>query len=203
MVSISCFYNHYNRFSLNLIFITYDRYIKIICNEKAVIMTKEQLTWNKDMYEFYILSLILTEDDRFITKIEGEKHYVISTKKYWKNLYLTKYYDNIEIPKYIRNPLNSQEPKRHSSFKKIRKFIKFFERQIEIVVSFEQIFNDIITDNMKINMNKYFRDMNKYLNRNRKKMLANINEYERDVLAAVSFRDLYGIDVMNEIVRKL
>ena len=129
MVSISCYYNHYNRDPVNFTFIKYEKYVKVIINETAIIITIEQLANNTKLFQIYILSLLCTEDTSMVGKIYGK--YVAYSQWYWKNLYFTSYYNltelyksNINRPK---NPLISQEPKRISSGKKIRKFTKVFD----------------------------------------------------------------------------
>ena len=128
MTTISCFYIHYNREPINFTFIRFQKYIKIVLNDKAIILDLSRFAANKSLFQIYILSLLLTEDTNSIsvyhTKTESNKNiYGVSTMWYWKYLHLVNDYRFIELEKQAtRNPLNMLEPKRETSEKKIRKF---------------------------------------------------------------------------------
>jgi hypothetical protein len=124
MVTISCYYNHYNRDPINFTFIKYEKYIKIILNDRSIIITIEQLVTNYYLFQIYILSLLCTEDTEIFSIRYGK--YGIYSQWYWKNLYFTNYYNFTELYKQ-KNPLFSQEPKRISGNKKIKKFSKLFD----------------------------------------------------------------------------
>lgn len=129
MVSVSCFYIHYNREPLNFIFIKYEKFIKILLNNKSIILSINELISYRELFNIYIISLLLTEDTSKINSeiIDKKKYYGISTIKYWKNIRLTSYYTTIFLERYShKNPLNTLEPKRSTSFKKINKFMKIF-----------------------------------------------------------------------------
>ena len=38
MVTISCFYNHFNSISVNIIFIQFEKFVKVILNNRIVIL---------------------------------------------------------------------------------------------------------------------------------------------------------------------
>ncbi len=128
--SISCFFitNHIEG-HINIIFIKFRSFIKVILNNKSVILNFRQLISNYRLFQIYLLSLLLTED---ISKIDidvvdNKIIYGISTLKYWKNFYLTLSYKTVYFKKkFNKNLLNTQEPKRSTSLKKINKFMRIF-----------------------------------------------------------------------------
>jgi hypothetical protein len=131
--TISCFYFHWYDASLKYIFIEYDNYFKVIINHKSIILTKQQLTLNFKLFQIYLISLLLTENTEDIMSIttyySKKQIYGINTiwyHKHWNVYELGNEPLFTKIDKYQhRNPLNTQEPIRHSSFKKINKFMNF------------------------------------------------------------------------------
>jgi len=129
MPTISCFYINYNRDPINIIFIKYENFVKVIFNRRAVILTNNQFVSSEELFNTYLISLILTEDTSKIDRvnIDNKIYYGVSTMRYWKNLYLTNFYKIISLEKSAhRNPLNSLEPKRASGHKKYSKFMRYF-----------------------------------------------------------------------------
>jgi hypothetical protein len=118
---------------LKYIFIEYDNYFKVIINHKSIILTKQQLTLNFKLFQIYLISLLLTENTEDIMSIttyySKKQIYGINTIWYHKNWNVYELGNEplfTKIDKYQhRNPLNTQEPIRHSSFKKINKFMNF------------------------------------------------------------------------------
>jgi hypothetical protein len=130
----------------------------------------------------YILSLFYTEDTSRV-EIIGEKLkinknrciYNIYARKIWKHLGLNEYYESITIkedyyrnsndpfdkiaqPKYTRNPFNTQEPKRTSSDKKIKKFIKHLNDVTFLKYdtnNFEMMLNECYLNELK-DINEYY-----------------------------------------------
>lgn len=88
MTSISCLYIHYNRIPINFVFVKYENFIKIMLNDKSVVMTIKDMISYRELFQIYIMSLILTEDTLTIerSRIEGKYIYGVSTIKYLKNL---------------------------------------------------------------------------------------------------------------------
>jgi len=138
MIEITCFYIHFNREPVNFTFIKYEKFMKIFFQSKKIIIAIENLRNYHLLFQFYILSLLCTENSKEISTISnsrGDKvYYGVSTHKYWKNFYFANYYDIILFEeKQTKNPFHSQEPKRETSIKKIRKFLKslnhMYERQ--------------------------------------------------------------------------
>lgn len=186
MVSVSCFYIYYTLRPINFTFITYDNYIRVILNDKSIILANEQLASNKILFQFYILSLLCTKDTSKVDKDYNKRYksivYSISTRKYWKCMYYTNDYENIRIlPK---NPFNGQEPKRHSSSKKYRKFMK----QLNTFVTVLRLnpINCIVDyyEMESIEFAEYFR---KYINYNKKIYLLSmiLHNYGHDVYTTI------------------
>jgi hypothetical protein len=129
MVEISCFYNHFNTEPISIIFIKFECFIQVILNNKAIILTNLELVSNNRLFQLFKLSLLCTEDTSYILSyyINDNLVHGISTQWYWKNMGFTDYYGVVELKyNYKRNLFNKQEPKRASSPKKIRKFMKLF-----------------------------------------------------------------------------
>jgi hypothetical protein len=188
MPSISCFYVHYNRDPINIIFVKYENFIKIFLNEKSVILTIQQLLSVRELFQIYLLSLLLTEDTSKISfDIEHYRNvYGVSTIRYWKNLYLTSTYNVVMLEKNPhKNPLNSNEPKRSTSLKKINKFLKKFDKYIDDnhIVDVERIFNEYYSMETS-SIFSYFR---RYIEHEKKiEMLSVVlHNYGKDVYSAV------------------
>jgi hypothetical protein len=211
MVAISCYYNHYNYESINCIFITYLNYVKIILNEKSIIFSKIQLKSNSKLFQMYILSLFYTQDTSQVEMVEEKLHknrsiYNIYTRKIWKHLRLNNHYEPITIeeyyrnpnnstykiaqPKYTRNPLNTQEPKRTSSNKKIKKFIKHLNDVTFLKYdtnNFEMMLNECYLNELK-DICEYFQSYIDY-------------KYQVNILAM--FSNTYGIDITSSIIKQM
>lgn len=188
MTSISCFYVHYNRDPINIIFVKYENFIKIFMNEKSVIMTIKHLTSIRSLFKIYLLSLLLTKDTSKISiDIENYRNiYGVSTLRYWKNLRLTNEYNIVFLEKSRhKNPLNANEPKRSTSLKKINKFMKRFNNYYDekYITDVEKIFNEYYLMETSTMFN-YFQ---RYIEHEKKiEMLSVIlHNYGRDVYSAV------------------
>lgn len=136
MTEISCFYIHLNRGDISLIFTKYNNYYLIsIDRSKSIILSYKTFMKIPFLYEIYILSLLLTENTQEMRKINN--NYIISTKKLYKGRIFNDHYDDVIVGN--KNPLNKNEPTRESSYKKIKKFAKRFEREFENYYPFELI----------------------------------------------------------------
>jgi hypothetical protein len=131
MVEVSCFYIHFKINSINFTFIKYEKFVKIIFQEKRIVMKIENLRNYQILFQFYLLSLLCTEDVskikavNFRNKWRNMNDYAISTLKYWKYSSYCDVYDNITLEKSCtRNPFLSQEPKRETTIKKLNKLLK-------------------------------------------------------------------------------
>lgn len=180
MTEISCFHNHYNREPVNFLFYKYEKFVRIVLNEKSIILSIDELVLFEDLFDYYLISLLLTEDVHKISYYyEGNtKHYGISTMRYWKNLYLTKSYENIKIEK--PRLINSLEPKRSTSSKKIRKFMKQFNSYMNEKLSYPI---DIINQYYMIQT----RDIIEYI------------EYEKNIEILLNIRHKFGYDIYSSI----
>ena len=189
MVSISCFYVHYNYDPINIIFVKFENFIKIYLNDKSIILTIKQLVSIKKLFQIYLLSLLLTEDTSKISiDVENYRniYYGVSTIKYWKNIRLTDYYQIILLEKSpYKNPLNATEPKRSTSLKKINKFMRKFNKYYDekYIMDVEQVFDEYYIMETTYLYN-YFQ---RYIEHEKKiEMLSVIlHNYGRDVYSAV------------------
>lgn len=188
--SISCFYVHYNHNPHNFTFIKFEKFVKVILNSKAVIMTIQQLVENIQLFKIFKLSLLLTKDTTQVSSFDnfiiGKILYGVLTERYWKNLRLTEYDELILFEKSpTRNPLNASEPKRASSRKKLNKFHKLFERVLNsgFIKEPEVIMNEFL-ENEATEIFDYFR---RYIEHERKiEMLSMIlHNYGHDVYCCV------------------
>ena len=151
MVFISCFYVHYNRNEVNFTFVRFEKFIKVILNDRSVILTNEQFVSNNKLFQIYILSLLCTEDSSTIQMEQINikrgrtvNSYGVLTKINWKLMYFTNDYRFIPLKKlFINNPLNMEEPKRATSMKKVRKFLKLLNGNIaDLMDEPDKIIND-------------------------------------------------------------
>jgi hypothetical protein len=191
MTSISCFYVHYNRDPINIIFVKYQNFFKIFLNDKSIILTYQQLVHYRELFQIYILSLLLTEDTTKISfDVENyKKVYGVSTIKYWKHLHLTSLYNVILLEKSPhKNPLNASEPKRSTSLKKINKFMKKFDRYYyEYIMDVDKIFLEYY-EMESLQMFNYFQ---RYIQ----------HEKKIEMLSVVLHK--YGKDVYNSVMKHL
>jgi|UniRef100_A0A6C0LJ95 hypothetical protein len=144
--TISCFYMSFeNKNSLNIIFIKFENYIKVIFNCRSVILTSQQLISNYELFQIYLLSLVLTEDT---TKIYYYYNYGIYTR-IWENFNLTPSYKFINLEKTKnKNPFNSEEPKRPTSSKKINKFMWIFNKWL-VDINPVNLFHEYYSNELK------------------------------------------------------
>ncbi len=188
MPTISCIYVHYNREPLNITFIKFNNFIKVIFNNKSVILTFSQLMYYREFFEYYLISLLLTKDSTKIDVeiVDNKPVYGVSTIRYWKNLYLTNDYKVIPLEKSShRNPLNAAEPKRSTSINKIYKFMKKFY----IYYNNDHIIYpvDLLNEYYFMESTDIIEYFNRYIEYNKKiEMLAVIlHNYGRDVYNSV------------------
>lgn len=132
MTEFSCFYIHYNRNPVNFTFIKYEKFMKIMLQDRTIVIEFQNLKNYKILFDFYILSLLCTENTSKIDYMYDEMDetiiYGISTEKIWKYLYFYGKYDNIILEKKrCKNPLLSKEPKKETSLRKIKKVIKMID----------------------------------------------------------------------------
>ena len=122
---ISGYSLHFRRDEVNMIFVKYDNnLVKVYINDiKPVIITYEEIVNNPELFEYYMISVINTENIYKLDKDEENK-WCLSARIDNKRMFYTHYYD--VIYSFKRNPLKQQEPKRISSEKKIKKFYKHF-----------------------------------------------------------------------------
>ena len=190
MPFISCFYNHCVFQPYNIIFIEFEKFVKVIFKHKAFILKKEDLVSNTRLFQVFMLSLVLTKDtskvhygiDKFTQKII----YGQLTIWYWKNLRTADYHRFAELEKSSsKNPLKASEPKRSSSAKKVRKFFKAFNKAFgdNRIKDPIEIFNEFFEEETA----EIFDYFNRYIEHERKiEMLSVVlHNYGRDVYSGV------------------
>jgi hypothetical protein len=146
--SISCLYFKYDINSINIIFIKFTNFVKIIFEDRSIILTNEQLIGNNELFMVYIISLLLTEDTSRIYKVmidHRNYYYGIYTMMYYKYIHLTNFYTLVSLEKSAkkRNPLKFIEPKRASSGKKYNKFMKLFYNVFRDI-NLQNIYNEFM-----------------------------------------------------------
>lgn len=134
MVNISGFYTVFNGIIHNFIFITYNKFIKIIYNKKSIVLNFDNFIKNTKLFQIYFLSLICTEN----TNHTETNIYLVGCIQYTEYVYGTMikpyndvykkfeddYIFNPMTKNYLKNPLKSKEPKRETSIKKQNKLLK-------------------------------------------------------------------------------
>jgi len=138
MIEISCFYVDYNNTPFNITFIRYDKFIKVISQRKSIVIALEYLPNDQMLFQFYILSLLCTENtSRISRRIAIDENYIngISTEKIGNHLAFTGRYDFIALElKCFKNPFLSQEPKRETSIKKQIKFLRMMHNTFDLYI---------------------------------------------------------------------
>jgi hypothetical protein len=126
-MTITCFHNQVNGVSVNIVFINYGKFIKIIFQEKMIVMPRKNLKNHQLLFQHYILSRHCTEDTEIDRNDCGL--YGVRTREFRKYLDLSRDYVFVPIEKHnLRNPFYSQKPKRASSVKKQFKLLRMMYR---------------------------------------------------------------------------
>ena len=121
MVQITCYYlinTIKPEEDIKIIFIRYEKFFKIILDDRSIIVAIEDIAYSAHLYGYYILSVILTEKNTNDCK---QKNYNIPVIYDMNLRYFKDNYNNVVL---YKNPLNSKEPTRNTSYKKINKFMK-------------------------------------------------------------------------------
>lgn len=117
MVQVTCYYLKNSvrpEEDISLIFIRYDKFFKIMLNNKSIIISIENLIYDLHLYGYYILSVILTENP--------SNNYNRLSVLFDVNM---KYFSDGYYEVFLnKNPWRSREPIRNTSTKKIKKFLK-------------------------------------------------------------------------------
>ena len=132
---ISCFYIYYNHQTpVNITFIKYNKYFKILfLNKKPIILLFKEFMQIPRLFEWYILSLMTTKEINKVYYNDDNKKYGIYSQMNWRRYYFKDDYELIYLENHSnKNPLKSQEPKRQSSIKKIKKFVKAYNYYLNI-----------------------------------------------------------------------
>jgi hypothetical protein len=188
MTEVSLYYVHSNRNPRYIAFVKYEKFIKVILSDfHAINFTIENFMSVQQLFEFYILSQITTKD---LDKINHNKNlcneYSISVEYDWKLMYCLRYYTDVRIDKFSNNPMNSKEPKRQTSDKKIRKFIKNFNTK----------FNHDPIDRINVFIDTKCRDDYVVVKKYEKYI-----ENEKNVSIFTGIKRKYGSDIYNSILK--
>jgi len=126
--------------------------MKIKIDDREITLSFQTFIDIPQIFELYVLSLLMSNN---IEITSDNKSYKLCFDKYlYKDCQFILSENMICLG--ARNPLNRQPPKRESSRKKIRKFLKYFDKKfvkhhdhpnklIEAYINFERIIaNDIV-----------------------------------------------------------
>jgi|LakMenEpi03Aug12_release.lakeMendotaPanAssembly.Ray.scaffolds.fasta_scaffold326092_2 hypothetical protein len=122
--SISYFFTHWINYNVKMIFIKYDNFMKIKIDDREITLSFKTFMDIPNIFEIYILSLLMSNDVEIIS--ENNSYHLCINKYLYKNCKFILSEETICLG--TRNPLNRQAPKRESSRKKIRKFLKYFDK---------------------------------------------------------------------------
>ena len=133
MTEITCFYVEFEHGSpINMTFIKYKNFMKILLDKRKIVIAIENLKNYQKLFEFYILSLLLTKNSNKISTYDDRyKVYGVFCEKIGSHLLFNGRYEFIMLDNYHKNPLISQEPKRETSIKKLKKFFKMMDNYFE------------------------------------------------------------------------
>jgi len=194
MPEVSCFFIDYSTiYPHQIIFVKFDNYFMISLNPypcNSVILSNATMMSIPHLFEMYILSLLATRDTHSLrlkkpllrTTIRNK--YIIDTKFFYRRVqeYKNHSYENVSVGH--KNLLNKSEPKRESSNKKISKFVKHFNLEINN--------NDPISM-MKILIQHHTQDI---------KEMIMVEQHRNDVIRLLTgIRKKFGQDVY-DMVRK-
>ena len=196
MVEVSCYHIHANRNERHIAFIRFEKYIKVILSSyRTIILSIEDFMTIPDLFEYYLLSLVITEDTTKIIYEPGENRignplrYGISTEMNWKRMYFTDYYSKIFL-NISKNPFKSLEPKRQTSDKKIRKFIKHFSED------FEDYGTDVLFELINSRCRK-----SEIMIENLEKEVKKEEEFKKRIKLLTGIKKRYGVDVYSLIIK--
>ena len=154
-----------------------------LCN-KSIIIRIENLKRHRPLFEFYILSLLCTEDPTRIWTIDddnGTEIFGISSERLRDRFGFTGTYDFIILEKRcFKNPLLSQEPKRETSIKKRNKFLdmidELFYRRVSAYQAIRLYQNQLIIHTGASEIVEYEKRIN---------VLCSIRGFNRDIYSAI------------------
>jgi len=128
MTEITCFYVEFERGSpINMTFIKYKNFMKISLDKRKIVIAIENLKNYQKLFQFYILSLLCTKKSNTIYTFDNNIYGIMSEKINGRYLTFTGKYEFIMLDKFYKNPLITQEPKRETSIKKLKKFLKMMD----------------------------------------------------------------------------
>jgi len=102
--------------------------MKISLDKRKIVIAIENLKKYQKLFQFYILSLLLTKNSNKISTFDDRyKVYGVFCEKIGSHLLFNGRYEFIMLDNYHKNPLITQEPKRETSIKKLKKFLKMMD----------------------------------------------------------------------------
>lgn len=123
MAEISCIYSSTRYDEILMIFVKFSRFITIhLYGCKKITMNFEDFIKNSMLYDLYIISLLLTEDTKKLETTDFNNKYYLNVSSLNNFNYYEKPYLPIDIG--CKNLLLKNHPKRVTTSKKLRKFIK-------------------------------------------------------------------------------
>ena len=192
---MSCYYIHSNRNTRYIVFIRYENFMKVILSSyRTIILSIEEFMNIHHLFEYYLLSLVTTEHtDRIMYEQTDEFvgnpfRYGISMEIDWKTMYFTNNFRTVFIGELFRNPFNSLEPSRQTSYKKIRKFIKNF------IIDFSEDPMRVLCKLIDTRCNESEVMIDK---------MDKILELKKNVNIFTGIKKGYGIDVYTEILKHM
>jgi len=195
-IEVSCVYFDYNykQEPIIFIFIKYDRFIKIkYGNEnKSIIIKIENLKKNKLLFNFYILSILITnnisknyEISSFYGICSYDKYNFVDFEKTWLKISNYDKFSFIEFEKiWVKNHFLSQEPKKETSIKKQKKFIKMINNYYDYGDITDPIY--LINIFQEFLLNKYTNEIKKIIEyENKIYLLSCIRGFNRDIYSNI------------------
>jgi hypothetical protein len=170
-------------------FVRYDEYFRVIINDKSICITINQLMSSDELFQVYILSLLLTEDTSKISiKRKNNKIvYGVSTNLYSKGFSNYKFVMIEKNP--YKNPFNMKEPKRSTGPKKLRKVMRMFYTMHE----YEHFLDPIVL------FNEYYKNETEKLS----EFVKNETEKNKRIEILCNIIHNYGRDVYSSIRKYL
>lgn len=150
MTEVSCFYTSMRMDEILVVFVKFDNLITIHlygCNK--ITIKFDMLVMIPKLYDLYILSLLLTEDSKKLTRTDFNDRYYLNVVSLYNFNYSYNNYLEIDIGN--KNLLLKKSPKRETTSKKFKKFLKHLNIRFENVNLFAIIASYISTNINNIN----------------------------------------------------
>lgn len=150
MTEVSCFYTSMRMDEILVVFVKFNNFITIHlhgCNK--ITIRYDMLLMIPKLYDLYVLSLLLTENSRELIKTDFNDRYYLNVISLYNFNYSNDNYLEIDIGN--KNLLLKKSPKRETTSKKFKKFLKHLNNRFENVNLFAIISSYISTNINNIN----------------------------------------------------